>query len=214
LTPAVVISGDVISAEAPPGSTRPKEDRARVAQTIPGQTRSNPMAAAAPLPAAVVASAKPALSTLDDTYPPAKQRGSKLPLVIGGLALLAAAGIAVAKLGAGPSAQTAEATSSPAASLEAPVATTSPATEPTPPVAVAPTEAPVASRDSKPEVAEAAPEPPAKKSKVTKKVSAAPAPRRPVARPEPKPASTPASEPAPTPAPKPAKGVIVRETPF
>ena len=222
-TPAVVISGDVINAEAPAGTARPNEDRARVAQTIPGQTRSNPMAALAPLPAAAItAPVKPALSTLDDTYPPIKQRGSKLPLVIGGLALLAAAGIAVAKLGARPSAESAETTSSPEASFEAPVAATPPGGA-TSPVAAAPAEPPLPSRpaepatsDSKRPMAEAAPttEPPARKSKATRKVSAAPAPRRPVARPEPKAATTPAPEPTPTPAPKPAKGVIVRETPF
>src|SRR5215207_5706271 len=103
LTPAVVISGDVISAEAPTGGVRPRdEDRARIAQTIPGQARSNPLAAPAPV-AAVIAAAKPAPSTLDDTYPPIKQRGSKLPAVIAGLALLAAAAIAIAKLSAGTS---------------------------------------------------------------------------------------------------------------
>jgi hypothetical protein len=213
-----VISGDVISAEAPPSSARQREDRARIAQTIPGQSRSNPMAAPAPFTAPVIASAKPAPSTLDDTYPPLKARGSKLPLVIGGLALVAAGGIVVAKLSS--SAETAEATSSRAASLEAPVAPTSPTTEPTPAVAAAPAEAPRPSQPAEPpapkaEVAEAAPapEPPAKRTKVTRKVSA-PAPRRPTARSEPKAPSSPAAEPAPAPAPKPAKGVIVRETPF
>jgi hypothetical protein len=221
-TPAVVISGDVIGAEAPTASTRPQEDRARIAQTIPGQTRSNPMAAPASLPAhAIAASAKPALSTLDDTYPPIKQRGSKLPWVIGGLALVAAAGIAVTKLGVGPSAETAEATRSPVASPEAPV-TASPSTEAAPPAAATPAEPPLPSAPSEPAttndskrpaaVAAPTPEPPAKKTKATRKVSAAPATRRTVARPEPKPASAPATEPAPT--PKPAKGVIVRETPF
>jgi hypothetical protein len=139
--------------------------------------------------------------------------------VIGGLALVAAAGIAVAKL-SGPSGDTAAAGSSRGAGLEAPVAATISTADPAPPVAAAPTESSLPSRTSEPaaakrEVAEAAPtpEPTAKKSKAIRKVSA-PGPRRPAARTEPKAPSTPAPEPAPAPTPKPAKGVIVRETPF
>jgi hypothetical protein len=222
LTPAVVISGEAL---AEVEGVRPKDDRARIAQTIPGQTRSAPMAALTPLPAAAaIGSAKPAPSTLDDTYPPIKQRGSKLPAVIGGLALLAAGGIAIAKLSSSPTAEKVEGAASPGVSRESPTAAF-PATEPTPPPAAAPAEASaprppspaVATSDAKVQAAEAAPtpEPPAKKTKApAKKASAAPVPRRPAARPEPKAPSAPATEPAAPTTPKPTKGVIVRETPF
>jgi DNA polymerase-3 subunit gamma/tau len=221
-TPAVVISGEALAVDG-----FVKEDRSRTAQTMPGQTRGNPVSAPAaalvpgtlPAPSPQVA---PASSTLDDTYPPARRRGSKVPLVIGGLALLGAVGVVGLKLSASSSteAEPAAATDQPA--LAAPIdppkatATAAPTEAPPPP---APSE-PVATADTRPEPAAAAPEPvpAARKSKTKKAAAPAPAAKRPAAaRPEPKSDArpTPASEPAAaTPAPKPAKGVIVRETPF
>jgi hypothetical protein len=202
-------------------STPPREDRARIAQTIPGQTRSNPAAVASAAPFPVAASS----SVLDDTYPPLRRRGSKLPLVFAGALLVAAGGFAFTKLTASSSPEADESASASPAPLEAPVGAAMPTNAGPTAAAEAPAPAmpsePAASADTKTDVAAsepAAPPPPlsSKKSKA-KKVTAAPAPRRPVARPEPKAEakpSAPAPEPAATPAPKPAKGVIVRETPF
>jgi hypothetical protein len=213
-TPAVVIS------EALAESTPPKEDRARIAQTIPGQTRSNPAAVVAAVPFPVAASSP----VLDDTYPPLRRRGSKLPLVFAGGLLLAAGGFAFTKLTASSMPDGNESASASPAPVVAPIATVAPTNaSPTPAAeAPAPTQPsePVASADTKADVAAsqpAPPPPPASKKTKAKKVTAAPAPRRPASRPEPKAEakpSAPAAEPAATPAPKPAKGVIVRETPF
>lgn len=212
LTPAVVISGEALAESAPP-----REDRARIAQTIPGQTRSNPSSGvAAPFPLAASS------SVLDDTYPPLKRRGSKLPLLFAGALLLAAGGFAFIKLTGSRSSERSE--DAPAARQPdpAPPAETPspvPAAEAPPPVL--PSE-PVASAGPKNEAvpapepaADPEPPPPTKRTK-TRKVTAAPV-RRPAARPEPKTevkTTAPAPEPAAAPTAKPAKGVIVRETPF
>ena len=206
-TPAVVISEAAFA-----GTGHGVTDRARIAQTIPTQIRSAPAAASAPqaIPSSPVSSA------LDDTYPPARRRSGKLPLFLGGAAVLAVVAIAAIML---RGADSKPATTSAPSSTERAIAPVPPQAEPPAPAAATPAE--VASAGGEQPAAKSAepvPEPPpvvAKRGKPLpppKKAAApAPAPRKAAAKPEPKPAA-PASEPAP--APKPAKGVIVRETPF
>jgi hypothetical protein len=217
-TPAVVINGEAL--------VEPfvKEDRSRTAQTMPGQTRSAPVSAPPPaqlVPSPLIAPtphAAPVSSTLDDTYPPLRRRGSKLPLLVGGAALLGAVGVVGLKLTSETSTSTdhvvADQPTPASAPVEAKATAAPPAAEaPAPP----PPSEPVATAQPSPEPVVAAEQPAPRRTKGTKKASApAPAPKRPAARPEPKAESkpTPAPEPAATPAPKPAKGVIVRETPF
>jgi hypothetical protein len=211
LTPAVVISGEALAESAPA-----REDRARIAQTIPGQTRSNPASGvAAPFPVAASS------SVLDDTYPPLKRRGSKLPLVLAGALLLASGGFAFTKLTGSRSPERDDAPVARQPDPAAPAATASPVPAAEAPAApVLPSE-PVVSAGSKNEAVSApepaaAPEPPPSKRTKTRKGTAAPV-RRPAARPEPKTevkTTAPAPEPAAAPTAKPAKGVIVRETPF
>jgi hypothetical protein len=213
-TPAVVISEAALA-----GTTSAAADRARITQTLPAQHRSSPAAAPMPVPAAIASSPS---SALDDTYPPARRRGGKLPLLLGAITLAAVGVLAAVKLtGAG-------ADKNPAASPAAAEQHPAPPPPPVEPAVPTPTEpAPVAATAPAPEppAAKEEPEAPlavaAKRGKSIRKPSA-PAPRKPAARveakTEPKPASAPATEPAPAPAPaptpKPKGGVIVRETPF
>lgn len=198
-TPAVVISEAAL--QPPP---QPSPDRARIAQTIPGQTRSNPVAAPRPLAAPPSAAAQ-----LDDTYPPLGRRRSKLPLIVGAVALLGAAAFGVAKLSGGktesPSAAGANPTVAPPPLPPAP----EPAPEsPAATVAAPPPEALPEQPAAPVKTAEA---PPPKPSKVVLKKSASLAAPRKTTKAEPK------SEPrasAAEPAVAKPKGVIVRETPF
>lgn len=202
----------VISGEALAESAASKLDRARITQTIPGHTRSNPLTSGA-APFATAASS----SAIDDTYPPLKRRGSILPLVLAGALLVAAAGLLFTQLRPNPASEATNGapTALPLQASESPVAAAAP---PPPAEAPAPPE-PVASADSKtntaaPEPTPAPEPPPAKKTKAKKVV--APAPRRSAPRTEPRAEAKPipATEPTASPTPKPAKGVIVRETPF
>ncbi|MES1182847.1 MAG: hypothetical protein ABUL60_03475, partial [Myxococcales bacterium] len=212
-TPAVVISDAALA-----GSSQAATEKARTAQTIPGQMRSAPTAAPAPIAVA----SSPVSSSLDDTFRPARRSGSKLPLLLGGAALVAVAAIAVMKLGGGDAKPASDASPSSTAAMPAAEHTSQPPTPTEPPPAatpVAPAAAEVAPAASEqPEVKAPEPEPaaPIKRGKPAKKAAPTPAPRKVAARPETKSVSTPApaTEPAPAATPKPAKGVIVRETPF
>lgn len=200
-TPAVVISEDVRKP-----ASQPSPDRARIAQTIPGQTRSNPVAA--PLPLAPPAAA---IAEVDDTYPPMRRPRSKLPFLLAGAAVLGVAAFAVAKLG-GNTAPKSLATTTSAPPVVA--ATTAPAVTaaepaPQPPVAAVPEPVPV--RSPEPVAAEpAAPPPKATKNNAKKTTASLAAPRK-TSKTDTKVDSKPsAAEPGTS---KP-KGVIVRETPF
>ena len=214
-TPAVVISDAALTAPVAPQPVASQTDRARVAQTIPAQTRSAPLASPAPLSIPPAAAAH-----VDDTYPAMRRRGgSKLPLVIGGLAVLGVGAIAVAKLNGSskpetPASATAATNEAPAAAAPTPSAAPVPdadtrAAAPEPPAPLPPEREPEAARPAEPEPTEKA------ETKPTKAVTKRAAPFAPARRPtrtetKPEPKSAPATEPA---TPKP-KGVIVRETPF
>jgi hypothetical protein len=212
-TPAVVINDSALVESQRHQAEQERADRSRVTQTIPTH-RSAPSASAAPVPlVAAVASS----SIVDDTYPAARRRGSKLPLILGGLALAAGGALAFAKFGG----------SRPASELN-PAAAPPPAVEPSPPPpaeATPPSEPAATAATATPAEPEAATPPPpepvaaAPKRGKVRRPAAAPSPRRPASiKAEPKAAAAPASEPTstptPQPTPKPAKGVIVRETPF
>jgi hypothetical protein len=212
-TPAVVISDTALTAPVAPQPVASQTDRARVAQTIPAQTRSAPLASPAPLSVPPAAAAH-----VDDTYPAMRRRsGSKLPLVIGGLAVLGVGAIAVAKLNGSSKPETPASTT--ATPNEAPAAAPTPSAAPVPDTdarAAAP-EPPAPLPEREPEAAPPAePEPTEKAAtKPTKAVTKRTAPFAPARRPartdtKSEPKSAPATEPA---TPKP-KGVIVRETPF
>jgi len=206
-TPAVVISEALVA-------PAPRPDRARIAQTIPAQTRSAPAASVAP-PAALPSSSP--VATLDDTYPLVRGAKSKLPLIVGAAIAVGIALIAVIKLSSGDEPATSAATTSSAAAAPKaaePVPTEAVAAAPT----SAPTPEPVAAPAEPPstpaQLGRVEPEPTRKTKPVLNTKRPAPgaaAPRKPT-KAESRPA--PATEPAPAPAAKPAKGVIVRETPF
>ena len=203
----MVISGDVV-AEA-----ERNEERARTAQTLPGQTRSNPLAAPPPsVPVPLGGFAPPAVvSSADDEYPPLRRSGSKWPLVLGAVAVLGAGAFVVAKLGSSAPAAApppGDVTSPAAAPLAPDIAEPARAPEPAPAPEPAASEAPPVPEP------EAAPEPVAAKptsaSKPVRKTTVAPQ-RRPTATKAAAPKATSASEPATQ---SKSKGVIVRETPF
>jgi hypothetical protein len=214
-TPAVVISEGL-------AADRARAERARIAQTLPAQTRSSPLGAAVQAGVQqqpVVGSSPAAALALDDTYPPLRSRKSKLPILLGGAALTGLAAFVVLQLSS-------VAESEPAAPSADKAAAAPAAARPTAPTDVAPAASPSpearelgeSQPPAPPPVEAAPPSPPPKKAAgaVARPRKPAPAPKRTAPKPEPRPvaASQPASEPAPAPAPKPAKGVIVRETPF
>jgi hypothetical protein len=221
-TPAVVISegaqaGDAAGARA-----------ARHALTLPGHARSHPAAAPAPHGGfgAVKASAPPTSSSLDDTYPPLRRTSSKLPLILGGVALAGAAAFAFSKLSAKselapPAPPSTERTVTVAPPVAEPPPAPTPTLEAPSPIATTPEEPSAqpseAAAEPAPSAGEAPPPPEAasQAAKTPKKVLPAPAAspvRRPVTRAEPKAATPSATQPQP--ATKAGKGVIVRETPF
>jgi hypothetical protein len=195
-TPAVVIS------EAALADAKRKADRARIAQTIPAQTRSAPFASPAPL-------SSPAAALLDDTQTRPRRR-STWPVVLGACVAIAA-GVALVVLPSGSG----EKPSSPSAGPPQAVAASTAPVEPAP--ASAPSAAPA-------EVAEVpAPAPSVREPMAQAEPPTVAVKRRPVKKPFTAPAAAPrksssrspsAGEPTSTVAPRPAKGVIVRETPF
>jgi hypothetical protein len=187
-TPAVVIS----DAPAAP-------DRTRIAQTIPGQTRSSPLSSPVSIPPPVAARAE-----VEDTYPPLRGR-SKLPFLFGGLAVLGVAAFAIAKLNGeqAPPRELSPTKAEPSASPPpaAPtVSTTTAESEPAPSASAAP----APSVEPKKVVAAPLPEPKPNKA-VQKKPATSLPPTRKATKAETKSASEPGSS---------KKGVIVRETPF
>jgi hypothetical protein len=210
-TPAVVINESALAESQRHQAEQERADRSRVTQPIPTH-RSAPSASAAPVPlVAAVASS----SIVDDTYPAARRRGSKLPLILGGLALAAGGALAFAKFaGSRPSSE-----ANPAAAAPPPAEPS-----PTPPAEAAPPPEPAAAATTPAQPQAATPPPPepvaaAPKRGKVRRPAAAPSPRRPAsvtaeAKAAAAPASEPTSPPTPQPTPKPAKGVIVRETPF
>jgi len=199
-TPAVVIS------EAALADAKRKADRARIAQTIPAQTRSAPSAVPVPFPMPVSA---PAAALLDDTETRPRRR-SAWPIALGGLVAIAA-GVALVTLPGGSADKRAlttadsRAAASPAATtVDAAPATTTASAPPEPAAIAEPTPSAAAP------VARAAPA--AIKRRPAKKPSASPAVAQP--RKSASSRSLSASEPTPTTSPRTGKGLIVRETPF
>jgi hypothetical protein len=195
----------VVISEAALADAKRKADRARIAQTIPAQTRSAP--SAAPVPFTVPVST-PAAALLDDIQTPPRRR-SAWPIALGGLVAVAA-GVALVTLpGGGGSADkraltTADsrpAAASPATFDAAPATTT--ASAPPQPAAIAePTPS------AAPPIARAAPAP-IKRRPAKKPSTAVAAPRKSTSS-----RSLSAGEPTSTVSPRTGKGLIVRETPF
>ncbi len=227
-TPAVVISEGLVD-------DRAKAERARIAQTLPAQTRVVPLEATVQQRLRSDGSAPATSTALDDTYSPARGRKSKLPLALGGLALAGLAAFVVLQVtgsggsGDARSAASADQQSPVTASTPPPLAAqtqaTAALTEPANPNAATsppPTEAaPLPPPEDAPPPP-AATEPAAPKKAAARPRKAAPAPKRvttkapaeAAASKAAKPAAAPATEPAPAPKPASGKGVIVRETPF
>ena len=208
-TPAVVIS------EAALSEAKRKADRARIAQTIPAQTRSaasaspNPMLAPMPMaaPAAPVSAAGAAL----DVYPAQRSRAPWI-LLLGGLTVTAVAAGAFVMLGSDAK-SSASLPAVPAASPPAPLAASdapgatpevaSPAPDRAAPDDSARVAEPVAAASPPPLVVERKRKPLPRKATPT--AAAAPTARKSTT-------TRPATEPGGS--TKAARGVIVRETPF
>jgi hypothetical protein len=201
-TPAVVISDAALH---PPAQASP--NRARIAQTLPGQTRSSPLAAPPPAPPSSASNA------VEDTYPPLRAGRSKLPLVLGGAALLCVAALGVAKLGGGRTSRVDSSSASPSPSpLSSSPAAREPvaAPPPTPETPAAAEPAPTPAAPPEPTQATVPAVPSTKAPKALKKSAASLTAPRKATKPETKSDSKPsAAEPGAS-----KKGVIVRETPF
>lgn len=194
-TPAVVIS------EAALADAKRKADRARIAQTLPAQTRTAPLLAPVPTPPR----SSPVTARVEDVYLPKPRRA--WPLVLGGsLAVALGVGAVVLPGGASEKRASTGAPAAPAVAVPAaapvavvpaevtrPVEPAEPVTSNVEAVARADAKAPAVERRRKP-----------LKKPTTSAVSATPR----------KSTSKSANESTSSAAPRAAKGVIVRETPF